>query len=142
MPVVPRWYARLFLYGVPLWTLAYQIINLLHVMRCQNSPQYTTLQHNNPEKYVLTDYADENGLLYRLSSTLLFWKNDLECCKHIHMIPDGTNESNTYGSLSFLWPLFLSFCLSQFVETLSCSVQNRQPMSEAGMTIFEHSLAV
>ena len=110
-------------------------------MRCQNSPQYASLRYGNSEKKLPTDYANENGLLYYLSSTIIFWKTDYECCKSVRMIPNEHNSPNIQGSLSLLWPLFLSFCLNQFVETLSCSVESRQPMPEAGMTIFEHSLA-
>ena len=110
-------------------------------MRCQNSPQYAFLRYGNSEKEFLTDYASENGLLYHLSSRILFWKTDYECCKSVHMIPNENSSPDIQGSLSFLWPLFLSFCLSQFIETLSCSIQSSQPMPEAGMTIFEHSLA-
>ena len=141
MPVAPRWYARLLLYSVPIWTLAYHIYSLLNVVRCQNSPQYTSLRYGSPEKKLAVDYADENRLLYSISSTLLFWNSDLDCCRTVNMVPDLNTNVNIQGSLSYLWPLFLSFCLSQFIETLSCSIQSTQPMSEAGMTIFEHSLA-
>jgi hypothetical protein len=45
------------------------------------------------------------------------------------------------GSLSLLWPIFKSICISQFVETLSSSVQGLHPVTETGMSVFEHSLA-
>lgn len=45
------------------------------------------------------------------------------------------------GSLSLLWPIFKSICIGQFVETLSSSVQGLHPMTETGMSVFEHSLA-
>ena len=141
MPVAPRWYARVLLYSIPIWTLANHIYTLLNVIRCQNSPQYAFLRYGSTEKKYATDYANENGRLHYISSVLLFWNTDLECCKSVQMIPDADHNADIRGSLSFLWPLFLSFCLSQFVETLSCSMQSRQPMPEAGMTIFEHSLA-
>jgi len=46
-----------------------------------------------------------------------------------------------YGSFSLLWPVFMCLCLSHFVETLSCALQGRTVVTEAGMSIFEHSLA-
>jgi len=59
------------------------------------------------------------------------------------MIPannyDFTNELR--GSLSQLWPLFGTLCLSHFIETVSCAVQGRPVAVETGMTLFEHSLA-
>ncbi len=45
------------------------------------------------------------------------------------------------GSLSLLWPLFGTFCLSQFLETVICAVQGWAAAHETGMTLFEHSLA-
>lgn len=57
------------------------------------------------------------------------------------MMPTGENTAKLSGSLSLLWPLFLSLCFNQFIETLACALQGRQPMPETGMTIFEHSLA-
>jgi hypothetical protein len=43
------------------------------------------------------------------------------------------------GSLALLWPLFLSFCISSFVETMASALQNRQPITEN--SLFEQSLA-
>ena len=51
------------------------------------------------------------------------------------------DSSVTYGSFSLLWPIFLLLCLSHFVEVLSCALQGRTVSTEAGMSIFEHSLA-
>jgi hypothetical protein len=57
------------------------------------------------------------------------------------MLPSDPDSARPSGSLAILWPLFLSLGISHFVETLSCALQGRQPVQEAGMTIFEHSLA-
>ncbi|KAI3402313.2 hypothetical protein KGF56_004883 [Candida oxycetoniae] len=39
------------------------------------------------------------------------------------------------------WPIFLTFCLSSFIETFIASIQGEKPFTESGTTIFEHSLA-
>ncbi|CAK7904641.1 hypothetical protein CAAN3_07S04346 [[Candida] anglica] len=39
------------------------------------------------------------------------------------------------------WPVFLSFCFSQFVETFVSVVTGQKPFNEAGVTLFEHSFA-
>ncbi|CAK9437441.1 uncharacterized protein LODBEIA_P18190 [Lodderomyces beijingensis] len=39
------------------------------------------------------------------------------------------------------WPIFLTFCLSSFIETFIASIQGQKPFTESGITIFEHSLA-
>jgi hypothetical protein len=59
------------------------------------------------------------------------------------MVPRKGEEAatNLRGSLSRLWPLFGTFCLSSFVEAVSCAVQGRPVAAETGMTLFEHSLA-
>ena len=71
--------------------------------------------------------------------------SDADSCRAVNMVPTEYNSLSERpidltGSLSLLWPLFESFCFSQFVETLSCAVQGRQVAAETGMTLFEHSL--
>lgn len=39
------------------------------------------------------------------------------------------------------WPVFLGFCFLLFIETFVSVVQGKQPYTESGITIFEHSLA-
>lgn len=112
-------------------------------MRCQTSPQFSTLKYGKSNKISELDFAGDGGLLYHLSSTLLFWQTDTESCLAVDMVqakptPDLLSQR---GSLSLLWPLFQSLCFSQFVETLSCALQGRHVMTETGMSIFEHSLA-
>jgi hypothetical protein len=88
-----------------------------------------------------TDFAGEGGYLWQASSALLFWETTEDSCRAANMLPLDDESTRLSGSLSILWPLFLSLGMSQFVETLSCALQGRQPVQEAGMTIFEHSLA-
>lgn len=112
-------------------------------MRCQTSPQFSTIKYGNPNRKNELDFAGDGGLLYHLSSTLLFWQNDTESCRAADMVqatpmPDLLGQR---GSLSLLWPLFQSLCLSQFIETLSCALHGRHVLTETGMSIFEHSLA-
>lgn len=44
-------------------------------------------------------------------------------------------------STDIYWPVFMGFCLSSFVETFLSSIEGVKPYTEAGLTIFEHSLA-
>lgn len=116
-------------------------------MRCQTSPDYALYRYGDITKHSETDFATSGGLFHTISSALLFWQDDRQSCLAADMIPIqlGTAKDPKFslvvGSLSRLWPLFQSFCLSQFVETLSCAVQGRQVQAETGMTVFEHSLA-
>jgi hypothetical protein len=88
-----------------------------------------------------TDFAGEGGILYRISSALLAWQDLETSCKAVNMFPVDAGSTRPAGSLSLLWPLFISLGFSQFVETMSCALQGRHPIQEVGMTIFEHSLA-
>lgn len=88
-------------------------------------------------------FAEPGGYLHGLSSTLLLGASDYDSCRAISMIPAKTDDfsSELQGSLSRLWPLFGTLCLSHFLETISCAVQGRPVAVETGMTLFEHSLA-
>ncbi len=115
--------------------------SLLQAMRCQSSPDFSHLKYGEVDKHVGLDFAGDGGPLYYLSSTLLFWQNVEESCLAVNMIQSSEGALRPRGSLSLLWPLFQSLCLSQFTETISCAVQGRPLMTETGMSIFEHSLA-
>lgn len=110
-------------------------------IRCQTSPNYSYFKYGKYDNNVELDFSGEAGLLYRMSSALLFWENDAESCLAADMIPSNTEAWDGRGSLSLLWPFFQSLCFGQFVETLSCALQGRPLMTETGMSIFEHSLA-
>ena len=116
-------------------------LNLLQAIRCQTSPQYSFLKYGDAEKSFDLDFAGDEGFLYYLSSTLLFWENDADSCLAVDMIPSSSDLWERRGSLSLLWPFFQALCFGQFVETLSCALQGRPVMTETGMSIFEHSLA-
>lgn len=67
----------------------------------------------------------------------LFWEPEEASCANVNMSKiDGQSPS---GSLTLLWPLFLSLCLSAFVETLACAIQGRQHVGDSKM--MELSLA-
>lgn len=134
---------RLALRLVPIILFLFHIKNLLAAMRCQTSPHFSMLKYGKSNRNNELDYAGDGGLLYFLSSTLLFWQSDTESCLAIAMVkPTPTTDLlSQRGSLSLLWPLFQSLCLSQFIETLSCALQGRHVLTETGMSIFEHSLA-
>ena len=118
-----------------------QVYSLLQAMRCQTSPQYPAMRYGKPDKHVAINFASDGGMLYHLSSALLFWQTEADSCLAVSMVPSKQEPLHLKGSLSLLWPIFQTLCLSHFVETLSCAVQGRPVMTETGMSIFEHSLA-
>ncbi|KAL1972950.1 hypothetical protein VTN31DRAFT_6492 [Thermomyces dupontii] len=135
------WRQRLLLRIIPIILLASHALRLLRAMRCQTSPDYGLIRYGRPEKRLLIDHSGSGGSLYSFSSTLLSWESDLESCSALGMNRLPGSSELPYGSFSLLWPVFLVLCLSYFIETLSCALQGRPIVTEAGMTIFEHSLA-
>ncbi|KAF2032667.1 hypothetical protein EK21DRAFT_109740 [Setomelanomma holmii] len=136
-----RVYLRFGIYIAPLLLFLYQIQGVLQVMRCQTSPEWSEMQYGAPGRRLETDFASEAGYLWKVSSALLVWETTEDSCRAANMLPVDAESTRPSGSLAILWPLFLSIGFSQFVETLSCALQGRHPVQEAGMTIFEHSLA-
>ncbi|KAF2204669.1 hypothetical protein GQ43DRAFT_364122 [Delitschia confertaspora ATCC 74209] len=132
---------RLALYILPSILFLYRIQSVLQAIRCQTSPDWSEIQYGKAGKQLGIDFAGEGGLLWRISSFLLSWQDVEASCKAVNMLPSDPSSTRPTGSLSLLWPLFISLAFSQFVETLSCSLQNRTPVPETSMSIFEHSLA-
>lgn len=138
-----NWYVRMGVYAVPIGTVLRQLVIMLEALRCQTSPDFALLRYGDPLKSLSLDFGGDDDFLYKLSSTLLFWKDDAACCAARNMsIPalDG-DTSQLRGTMSLLFVFFLTLCASQLFETLACALQGRQPVPETGMTIFEHSLA-
>jgi hypothetical protein len=138
-----NWYVRMGVYAVPIAAVLRQLVIVLEALRCQTSPDFALLRYGDPLKSLSLDFGGDDDFLYKLSSTLLFWKDDATCCAARNMsIPalDG-DTSQLRGSMSLLFVFFLTLCASQLFETLACALQGRQPVPETGMTIFEHSLA-
>lgn len=138
-----NWYVRMGVYAVPIGSILRQLIIVLEALRCQTSPDFALLRYGDPDKTLSLDFGGNDDFLYKISSTLLFWKDDAACCTARNMsIPalDG-DTSQLRGSMSLLFVFFLTLCASQLFETLACALQGRQPVPETGMTIFEHSLA-
>jgi len=138
-----NWYVRMGVYAVPIGAILRQLIIVLEALRCQTSPDFALLRYGDPLKSISLDFGGDDDFLYKLSSTLLFWKDDAACCTARNMsIPalDG-DTTQLRGSMSLLFVFFLTLCASQLFETLACALQGRQPVPETGMTIFEHSLA-
>lgn len=136
-----RLYLRFAIHLPPLLLFLYQIQGISQAIRCQTSPGWSEVQYGAPGRQLDTDFAGEGGYLYQASSKVLFWESIEDSCRAANMLPSGDESTRPSGSLAILWPLFLSLGISHFVETLSCALQGRQPVQEAGMTIFEHSLA-
>ncbi|KAI1074611.1 hypothetical protein F5B20DRAFT_430666 [Whalleya microplaca] len=137
------WPVRLLLRFGPIILFTIQARQLLQSIQCQTSPDFAELRWGNASKTSDLMFAQPSAYLHGLSSTLLLGASDYDSCRAINMIPPGnydfTNELR--GSLSRLWPLFGTLCLSHFLETISCAVQGRPVAVETGMTLFEHSLA-
>ena len=135
--------ARILLRLPPIYFLTSNAFSLLHAIRCQNSPDYSELKHGRMKRQGELDFSGDGGIMYHLLSELLFWEDDSHACRAVDMIPPvtGGDRKFEHGSLSLLWPLFQSLCLGQLVESLVTAIQGRRPMTETGMSIFEHSLA-
>jgi hypothetical protein len=137
-----RWPVRFLLRIVPIMMLLMQSRTLLQSIQCQTSPDFAELRWGNSSKSSDLMFSQTNAFLHGLSSTMLFGATDEESCQTVRMVPrDDKEHPDLQGSLSRLWPLFGTFCFSQFVEVLSCTVQGRPAAAETGMTLFEHSLA-
>ncbi|KAE8356337.1 hypothetical protein BDV28DRAFT_127132 [Aspergillus coremiiformis] len=135
------WTRRLALRSVPILLFLFQIHSLLRAIRCQTSPEYSLIRYGTSGKRLSFDHAGGGGFLYSLGSTLLPWETDVQSCSAINMARPASAADISHGSFVLLWPVFLRLCLSHFVETLSCALQGRAVVTEAGMSIFEHSLA-
>lgn len=136
-----KWRSRVVLYSLPIILLLYQTLSILQAMRCQTSPDYSLYRYGDSRKHLAINFSGEGGFLYSLSSALLFWTDDADCCAAVNMAMVKGDKLNVMGSFSLIWPLFLSLCFSQFADTMSAALQGRQPLPETGMTLFEHSLS-
>ncbi|KAK1766776.1 putative ubiquitin-protein ligase [Phialemonium atrogriseum] len=138
-----RWPVRLLLRLLPIILFVLQGRTLLQSIQCQTSPDFAEMRWGNASKSSELMFSQANTFLHGLSSTLLFGATDEESCISVSMVPPDIQEPKPElrGSLSRLWPLFGTFCLSHFVETISCAVQGRPVAAETGMTLFEQSLA-
>ncbi|KAK4126065.1 hypothetical protein N657DRAFT_642826 [Parathielavia appendiculata] len=137
-----RWPVRLLLRAAPILLLLVQARWILQSMQCQTSSDFSELRWGNASKSSDLMFAYPNPMLNRLSSALLLGATDEQSCRSVKMVAwDDREQPELVGSLSRLWPLFGTLCLSQFVEVLSCAVQGRPVAAETGMTLFEHSLA-
>ncbi|UQC75879.1 uncharacterized protein CLUP02_17388 [Colletotrichum lupini] len=134
---------RLALRGLPVLLFLVQARGLLRSIQCQTSPDFAEMRWGNTSKSSELMFSQAGGLLHTMSSALLLGASDEASCIAVGMIPTDTSDAtqDMRGSLSLLWPLFGTFCLSQFLETVSCAVQGRPLAAETGMTLFEHSLA-
>ncbi|KAK5998144.1 ERAD-associated E3 ubiquitin-protein ligase ASI1 [Cladobotryum mycophilum] len=138
-----RWHMRLLLRILPIILLIYQAQQLLQSIQCQTSPNFAQLRWADTNKSSDLMFSHANRFLNTMSSVFVFGASDEQSCMAVGMIPNDDSESSRelQGSLSRLWPLFGTFCLSHFLETVSCAVQGRTVAAETGMTLFEQSLA-
>ncbi|ETS05137.1 hypothetical protein M419DRAFT_95114 [Trichoderma reesei RUT C-30] len=138
-----RWQVRLVLRIVPVVLLVLQARTVLQSIQCQTSPDFALLRWGDANKSSDLMFSHSNTFLNTISSTLLFGATDEQSCVAAQMVPspDPDAPRELRGSLSRLWPQFGTYCLSQFLETISCAVQGRSVAAETGMTLFEQSLA-
>ncbi|PKS11598.1 hypothetical protein jhhlp_003363 [Lomentospora prolificans] len=138
------WHVRILIRGAPVVLLTLQARQLLQSIQCQTSPEFSAMRWGNSSKHSDLMFSETNAFLHGLSSTFLLNRSDMESCTQIRMIPSTNVDPEVEplkGSLSLLWPLFGTFCLSQLLETIVCAVEGRPLAAETGMTLFEHSLA-
>jgi hypothetical protein len=128
---------------IPIAAFSAQTLIMLQALKCQTSPDYSTLRYGDSTKLPAIDFGADGGFLYGISSILLFWQDDATSCAARGMSFAGADQDQVVpqGSLNLLYWFFITLCIGQFFETLSCALQGRQPVPETGMTIFEHSLA-
>jgi hypothetical protein len=138
IPLRLNFFIRAFIYSVPIAFLTIEAISIVRAIRCQTSPEWPAMRYDNNSKKFPLDYAADGGFLYRISSSILYKETDDESCQAVGMAALGGTKLPR-GSLSLLWPLFLSLCASQFIEALAAALQGRQPVTEN--SIFEMSLA-
>lgn len=138
-----RWKLRLILRILPIILLVVDARRLLQSIQCQTSPDFSQLRWGNATKTSDLMFANSNHVLNTISSILLAGASDEGSCISVGMVPNPSSAEpvSLRGSLSALWPLFGSFCLSHFIETIACAVQGRPLATETGMTLFEQSLA-
>lgn len=138
-----KWYMRLALYAAPIIAFLIQLLRILQAMKCQTSPDFASLRYGDPLKHIPVEFGADGGFLYRLSSQLLFWQDDMSCCVARQMSIRALDNDKTLlrGSMSLLFPFFITLCATQLMETMFCALQGKQPMPETGLTLFEHSLA-
>jgi len=137
-----RWTARLLIRITPIILISVQAVRILQSLQCQTSPDFAQLRWNTGTKSSELMFAHPNRFFNGLATHILF-ASDEQSCRAVQMIPadDPSSSYDLRGSLSRLWPLFGSFCMSHFLETLSCAVQGRRHAYETAMTLFEQSLA-
>lgn len=136
-----KWSARLLLRSLPLGVLAVQVVQLLLSLQCQASPDFAFLRWGDSSVRSELMFSYPNRFFNSLGAKLL-GSSDVQACQAVGMIPSPDGDTGGMrGSLSRLWPLFGSFCLSRFIETLSCAVQGRPHAFETALTLFELSLA-
>ncbi|KAL2885677.1 Protein ASI1 [Ceratocystis lukuohia] len=137
--------SRLIVRSPAIALLVYYAISILRALQCQTSPEFSRLRWSDPTQSSDLMFAFDLPALNWISSSLLLGASDRDSCIAAHMIPLEPGNSgkpfSLHGSLSLLWPVFMSICLSWFVECLSCSVEGRHVGTETGMSLLETSLA-
>ena len=135
-----NWQTRAAIRIVPILFLILLSQSVLRTLKCQMSPDYSVMRYGTSGQQKL-DFSEEGGFLYKFSSALLLQESDRDSCLAVNMIPSEEDPQDAHGSLKILWPAFLSYFGSQFVESLSCALEGRPVATETGMGLFEHSLA-
>lgn len=137
-----RWHTRLFLRLAPILLLSAHVCRLLRSIQCQTSADFARLRWGEKKRTSDLTFSEPLPHINLLTSLLLLGSTDQRSCVGVSMVPVSPHGTSVLqGSLSILWPLFGTFCLSHLIETISCAVQGVPVIAETGMTLFEHSLA-
>ena len=140
-PVRLSWKARLLVRSIPVALLLQEIVVVLQALRCQTGFQLPEIRFRDSNNVINKSWSETPGLAYNIASHLLFWQTTQDSCRTVEMIPATGDSLSWHGSARLLWPVFLVLGASQLAEVVASAVQGRQPRSETGISVFEHSLA-
>lgn len=140
-PIYLSWHKRFALRLIPIMLLLAQIHHLLRAVHCQTSPNFSLYRHGDNDIYTILDWSSDGGALHSMSRVLLLGESDAKSCSILGFERSNHDGRAKRGSFALLWPTFLRLSMSHVVESLSCSLQRAQVMTEVGISVFEHSLA-
>lgn len=150
---VPRpesWLQRLGAYCYPGWikvelrliTVALLLVNVRFVLVALNC--YSGFAHRYLSRTALFDYLATGPLTavpYNATTAKLLYNGTVTVGKNGNLQPGDPNFGYFGPSSDLLWPLYLSLCFSQFVETFCSITSGVQPSIETSITLFELSIA-
>lgn len=107
--------------------LSSTLAQLLHAIQCQTDPG-------------IISSTSSNSFYHKMASTLLFSSPTAGVCIRSDRLYRKAIPSLD-GSFALLWPSLLTLSIARFFDTLVYSLQGIPARLDAGMTVFQHSLA-